>query len=89
MTDAEIREATAAVAGELRASPSLSPIAATGGGSRQRGLPEELRMRVIEVRGALYERGIFDPMLSRFDTASAPQATNEEIADELTRIAES
>jgi len=89
MTDTEIRETAAAVAEELRAFPSSTPVPATGGGSRHRGLPEALRARIIDVRGALFERGMYDPVLVRFDTASAPQATNEEIADELARIAQS
>jgi hypothetical protein len=88
MTNEEIRETAAAVAEELRAIPSPSPMPATGGGSFHRGLPEALRARVIEVRGALFERGIFNPVLVRFDTASAPQATNEEIADAFAQIAE-
>lgn len=52
-------------------------------------LPEELREHFIRVRGALYQRGVFEPMLARFDTASAPQATTVEVAERLAAIAES
>ena len=61
----------------------------TGGGSAQRGLPEDVRQRFVEVRSALIERGIFDPVLIRFDTATAPQATTAEIAQQLTAVADS
>lgn len=60
----------------------------TGGGSAQRGLPEEVRQRFIDVRSALIERGIFDPVLIRFDTATAPQASTAEIAQQLGAVAE-
>lgn len=59
-----------------------------GGGSRPRGLPEELRQRVIEVRTALYQRGLYDPILVRFDSATVAEATTLAIADELERVAE-
>ena len=62
--------------------------AASGGGSRQRGLPEELRKRFIDVRSTLYQRGMYDPVLVRFDTASATQATTQEVAAQLATIAE-
>ncbi len=84
-----IKSMAAAVATDLRmaAAGAQEPSAPTGGGSRQRGLPEELRQRFIEVRTALIQRGIFDPVLSRFDTSTAPQATTLAIADALQKIA--
>lgn len=63
--------------------------AAAGGGSASRGLPEELRAAVIAVRAALYRRGVYDPLLVRFDSATTAPATNAEIAQELGIIAES
>ena len=39
-------------------------------------------------RVAVYT-GVFDPVLVRFDTASAPRASNSEIAEELAKLAES
>lgn len=62
---------------------------ATGGGSAHRGLPEELRNRFIDVRAALFQRGIYDPVLVRFDTATATQASTAEIAAQLTTVAQS
>jgi hypothetical protein len=86
MTNEELKSMAAEVAGELQSAAGGEP-AATGGGSRQRGLSEALRDRFIRVRTALFQRGIFDPVLVRFDTASAPQASTKEIGDELALVA--
>jgi hypothetical protein len=40
------------------------------------------------VRAALFQRGIFDPVLVRFDSATAPRATKEEIAEQLATVAQ-
>lgn len=88
----QLRALVDAVAGELSAFASAAPaepIANTGGGSDHRGLPEELRQRFIQVRGALYQRGVFEPVLARFDTATAPQAPTLEIAERLAAVAAS
>ena len=50
-------------------------------------IPPELRLRFIELRAELFQRGIFDPVLVRFDSATAPRAGVAEIADELMKIA--
>jgi len=73
MTNEELKSIAAEVAGELQS--------ATG------ALPEPLRQRFIRVRTALFQRGIFDPVLVRFDTASAPQATTKEIGEQLALVA--
>lgn len=52
-------------------------------------LPPDLRKRFIEVRSALFHRGVFDPVLVRFESATVPQATLEEIADQLASVAAS
>ena len=83
----ELKAKAAAVAAELQAVSGAAP-AATGGGSLQRHLPGDLRDRFIEVRAALFQRGIFDPVLVRFDTATATQASTAEIGQELAKIAE-
>jgi hypothetical protein len=49
----------------------------------------EVRQRFIAVRAELFRRGVFDPVLARFDTATVGRASNEEIAEELRRVAES
>ena len=85
-TMAEVKAAAVSVAEAMKAAGGTAP-AASGGGSRQRGLPEELRRRFIDVRAALFQRGIYDPVLVRFDTASAPQATTAEIAARLAEVA--
>ena len=55
---------------------------------RESGEPsKELRARFVAIRAELFQRGIFDPILVRFDTASAPKASAAEIADELTIVA--
>ncbi|MGZ8710017.1 MAG: hypothetical protein ACXW28_07315 [Thermoanaerobaculia bacterium] len=48
-----------------------------------------LRERFIDVRSALFQRGIFDPVLVRFDSATAPRATKDEIAAQLAAVAQS
>ncbi|HYH10488.1 MAG TPA: hypothetical protein VEK11_25815 [Thermoanaerobaculia bacterium] len=48
----------------------------------------ELRQRFITVRAALFQRGIYDPVLVRFDSATAPKASNEEIAEQLANVAQ-
>jgi hypothetical protein len=87
-TLAELKTLAAAVAEELAATAGADDAVATsGGGSRHRALPEDVRRRLLEVRDALYRRGIFDPVLARFDTASAAQATTSEIAERLGAVA--
>ena len=52
-------------------------------------LTPALRERFIAVRSALFQRGIFDPVLVRFDSATAPPATKDEIAAQLQVVAQS
>ncbi|HVS31535.1 MAG TPA: hypothetical protein VMS98_08765 [Thermoanaerobaculia bacterium] len=86
----ELKKAAAAVAEQLKAAAAGAAGApASGAGSRHRGLPEDLRRRFIDVRTALVQRGWYDPVLVRFDTASAPQATTAEIAERLSEVASS
>jgi hypothetical protein len=68
-----LKELAAAVAAELK-SGEVTPA---------------VRARFIEVRSALFQRGIFDPVLVRFDSATAPRATTEEIAAQLEAVAQS
>jgi len=70
----ELKKMAAAVADELKSA----------------GTPVEgaLRARFIEVRSALFQRGIYDPVLVRFDSATAPRATTEEVAEQLGVVAE-
>jgi hypothetical protein len=86
-----LRQLSRSVAAEMMAlgGAAEEPIAATGGGSLHRALPVDLQERFIALRTALFQRGVYDPVLVRFDTASAPQASNGEIAAQLTKIAES
>jgi hypothetical protein len=51
------------------------------------GLTPELRALFILVRAELFQRGIFDPVLARFDTATVPQASPGEVAEELAKVA--
>lgn len=68
---AELKELAAAVAEEMRAGE----------------VSAALRQRFIHVRAALFQRGIFDPVLVRFDSATAPRATAQEIAEQLATVA--
>ena len=48
-----------------------------------------LRQRLIAVRTQLFQRGLFDPVLVRFDGITVARATIEEISEELTAVASS
>lgn len=52
-------------------------------------LPPDLRESFIDIRTALFQRGIYDPVLVRFDSATAPRATVAEIAEQLATVAAS
>jgi hypothetical protein len=71
---ADLKELALGVAGDLRG--------AAGG-------TLAVRERFIDVRAALFQRGFYDPVLVRFDSATVPKATNEELADQLTTIVQS
>ena len=45
----------------------------------------ELRAKFIELRAEMFQRGIYDPVLVRFDSATAPKATVAEIAEQLAK----
>ena len=51
-------------------------------------VPLPLRQRFIAVRTALFHRGVYDPVLVRFDSATAPLATPAEVGAQLARVAE-
>jgi hypothetical protein len=70
----ELKHQAAAVAVLLQASETVSP---------------ELRAQFIRVRAALFQRGIYDPVLVRFDSATAPRATLTEIGAQLATVAAS
>ena len=63
-----------AVANAMRESETLSP---------------QVRARFIAMRAELFQRGIFDPVLVRFDTITVPRASLQEVADQLDAIAAS
>lgn len=88
----ELKQLAASVAGELNSAAARAPaeaLAGPGGGSRHRALPEPLRGRFIDIRAALFQRGIYDPVLVRFDTATVKQASIEEVAEQLAKVADS
>ena len=58
-------------------------------GTAPEPLPEDLRKRFIDVRAVLFQRGIFDPVLARFDSATVPKASAQEVGQELAKVAES
>jgi len=75
MSVEEIKKNAAAIAEELRATKST--------------VPPDLRQRFIDLRAALFQRGVYDPVLVRFDSATVSHASPQEIAEELTKIAAS
>jgi len=74
MTTEELRTIGAQVAADLRAHAGPNRV------------PEELRRRFIAVRAELLQRGIFDPVLVRFDSATVPKASTQQIADQLAAV---
>ncbi len=83
-----LKELAAQTADALQSVAATEMIANTGGGSRHRGLPEDLRQQFIDVRAALFARGIYDPVLVRFDTATVTQAPTREIGERLAALAD-
>jgi hypothetical protein len=81
MTEEQLKQTAIQVAQELEAAAATAPA--------PRDVPKDLRKRFIDVRAVLFQRGVFDPVLVRFDTATVPQASTQEIAAELTKVAES
>ena len=49
-------------------------------------LTPQLRARFIAFRTALFQRGVYDPILVRFDSYTAPRATVAEIVAELEQL---
>lgn len=70
----ELRTLAAGVAEELKSAAAVTP---------------GLRERFINVRAALFQRGIYDPVLVRFDSATAPPASAREIGEQLANVATS
>jgi hypothetical protein len=48
----------------------------------------ELRERFIRVRAELYRRGIYDPILARFDSHTAPPVDAHSVAQQLALVAD-
>jgi hypothetical protein len=70
----EIKRRAAEIGAAMKSSQAITP---------------ELRVRFIEVRSALFMRGVYDPVLVRFDSATAPRASNAEIGEQLETLAQS
>jgi len=70
----DLKAAAAALANELRSATAI---------------PADVRQRFIELRSALFLRGIYDPVLVRFDSATAPAASAAELAEQLESVATS
>jgi hypothetical protein len=68
----ELKQQALAVAEAMKSSSNLSPA---------------LRQQFIDVRAALFVRGIYDPVLVRFDSATVAQAQVSEIAEQLATVA--
>ncbi|MCU1244750.1 MAG: hypothetical protein JWN02_660 [Acidobacteria bacterium] len=89
MSQQELKAMATEVAEALKAAEALPAMPPGGGGSRPRNLPEGLRERFIAVRSALFQRGLFDPVLVRFDSATVPPASTAEVAEQLAAVAAS
>lgn len=90
-SNSDIAREAQRIAAELQ--EALESAATNGSGAQQgsahRQLPEALRKRFIDLRGELHDRGVYDPVLIRFDTATSPQAETSRVAEQLVRVAES
>jgi len=73
----DLKSATASLAVEIAG-------AVTDGGK----LPPALRQRFVAVRAEMFKRGVFDPVLARFDSATVAQASLREVAESLAKVAE-
>ena len=73
MTQDELKTLASTVAGEMKtAGESISP---------------DLRAAFIDIRAALFQRGVYDPVLVRFDSATVTKATAAELAEQLASVA--
>ena len=70
MTREELKAAAGVVAREM-AENTLTP---------------ELRARFIAVRAALFQMGVFDPVLARFDSATVAPVDTRQAALELAKV---
>jgi hypothetical protein len=52
-------------------------------------IPPHRPTRFFGGRAALFQRGIYDPVLVRFDSATAPRASAQEVGEQLATVAES
>ncbi|MDQ3283945.1 MAG: hypothetical protein M3Q69_21280 [Acidobacteriota bacterium] len=75
LNEAQVKQLASEVAQELRAAGSD-------------GVTPALRTRFIQVRAALFERGMYDPVLVRFDSATVAKASVEEIAEQLQSVSD-
>ena len=73
-----------AIAEELAASGNDQ---STDGKIRTRTWPPSLRKRLVDLRTRFIQRGLNDPVLSRFDSHTVAQSSSEEIAGQLIAIA--
>jgi hypothetical protein len=73
----ELKQIALRVADELRAAPAAEALA------------PDVRARFITLRAALFQRGIYDPVLVRFDSATVAHAPLSEIGEQLATVAES
>ena len=74
MTAEQLKSDALAVGEALRSAPD-GPLTA------------DLRARFINVRTVLFQRGHYDPVLVRYDSATVQRATNREIGDRLAEVA--
>jgi len=70
----DVKAAASSLAAEIKKSSELSPA---------------LRARLIAVRSALFQLGVYNPILSRLDSATVSRAPIGEIAEELGKVASS
>ncbi|MGA7615812.1 MAG: hypothetical protein WBX15_11605 [Thermoanaerobaculia bacterium] len=85
---APLKQRAADVATELLAFAGEHPEGdANGeGGIPLRNIPFALRGRFIDVRSALFERGVYDPILARFDSFTVQQASTKRVAEALRNV---
>ncbi|HET7711320.1 MAG TPA: hypothetical protein VFL80_05270 [Thermoanaerobaculia bacterium] len=73
-TSSDLRAVASELAGAIRAGATIAP---------------EIRSRLIVLRAALFQRGIYDPVLARVDSITVPPVSADRLAAQLEEIASS
>jgi hypothetical protein len=74
--------------GDLKSEVASLAVEVAGIVSDNGKLSDALRQRFLAVRTELFKRGVFDPVLARFDSGTVTPPSLRELAEELAKVAE-